>query len=77
MARGDRSVRGKDHLAGDPGHCLIKADSLVLHATANGLQNRKPAVAFVQVKNAGGNPYGAERAKTSNPKQQFLAHTDP
>ncbi len=52
MAGGHWSVSGKDHFAGNPGHGLIKADSLILHATANGLQHREAAVAFVQVQNA-------------------------
>ena len=55
---------------------LVEAQAFVVHAVANRFQHGKPAVAFVQVKNAGRDAHRFERAEAADAKQQFLADSD-
>jgi hypothetical protein len=70
------SVGGENHFPGYPGHGLVKVQSLILHAAANRFQYGKPAVPFVEVKNARGDAHGAESAEASHAEQQFLPDPD-
>ena len=76
VARGHGSVSREHYFARDPRHGLIKAESLVLHAAADRFQNRKSAVAFVEVKNARSDAHCPQRAEASDAQQQFLADTN-
>ena len=72
VTRGHRRVRGKDHLARNLPRGRVEIQAFLFHASANRLEDREAAVAFVQVQNAGRNAHGLERAKTAHAQQQLL-----
>ena len=76
VAGGHGGVGGENRLAGNAADSMIKVDSLTLHAVANRFQHGEPAVAFIQVQNAGGDAHGFEGAETADAQQQFLANPD-
>src|SRR6476646_1491718 len=76
VARGHGSVSREHYFPRDPGHGLIKAESLILHAAVDRFQNGKPAMAFVEVQNSRSDAHGAERAEASHTQKQFLANTN-
>ena len=58
VSGGNGSVRGEGHFARYPWHGLMEIDALLLHAAANGLQHREPAVPFIEVQDARSDPHG-------------------
>ena len=77
MSGRNGSVRGEGHFARNPGHRLMEVDALFLHAAANGLQHREPAVPFIEVQDARSDPHGFQCAETSHAQQQLLADANP
>ena len=57
VSGGHGSVRGEGHFARYPGHGLMEADALFLHAAADGLEHREPAVPFIEVQHARSDPH--------------------
>ena len=76
VAGGHRGVSGENRFAGNAADRMIEADALALHPVANRFQNGEPAMAFVQVQNAGRDAHGFEGAEASDAEQQFLADPD-
>ncbi len=66
-------VRGEDDLAGDLASGLVEGDALFVHAIPNGLEDCEAAVAFVEVKDTGGDAQGVECAETTYSEEEFLA----
>ena len=73
VAGRNRGVSGENRFAGNAANSMIKNDSLALHPVANRFQDGKPAVALIQVQNAGRDAHGFESAEASDAEQQFLA----
>ena len=69
MARRHWCVSCECNFARDVGKGLVEVHAFLLHAGANGFEHREPAVAFVQVQNAGRDSHGFERAKTADAQQ--------
>ena len=67
---------GEDHFARDAGHGFVKAQAFILHAVANRFQHRESAVPFVQMKNAGRDAHGFQRAEAADAQQQLLPDAD-
>ena len=74
MAGGHGSVGGEDHFTGNPRHGLLEADALFFHALANGFEDHKCAMSFVQVQDARGDAERFQSAQTAHAKEQFLMH---
>src|SRR5262249_2115676 len=73
VAGGNGRVSGEYDFARDPAYGFVKADAFFLHTIANGFQNRKCAVAFIEVQHAGRDSHGFQSTKTANTKKQLLA----
>ena len=76
VARRHRRVRGEHHFARNAVHRFVETQAFILHAIANGFEDRKSAVAFVEVQNARRDAHGFQGAKTSHAEQQFLPDSD-
>ncbi len=74
VTRRHRGVGGEDHFPGNLMGGGVEVQAFFLHAIANRLQHGEPAVAFVEVENAGRNAHGLEGAKTADPEQQLLTN---
>jgi hypothetical protein len=72
VSRRHRRVRGKDHLARNLAGSGVEVQAVILHAAANGLEDRESAVALVQVQNARRDAHGFKRAIAAHSQQQLL-----
>ena len=76
VAGGHGGMSGENRFAGNAADGMIEADALALHAVTDRFQHSEPAVAFVQVQNAGRDAHGPEGAEAADAQQQFLADAD-
>jgi hypothetical protein len=70
---GNGRVGGEDDFAGDTRNGIVEIDAFFLHAGADGFEDGESAVAFVKVKDAGGDADGLKSAEATDAEQQFLA----
>ena len=68
-------MSGKHNFTRDAPYGFIEADAFFFDPTTNCFQHRKSAVAFIQVKDAGGDSHGSKGAKSPDAEEQFLADT--
>src|SRR5271168_467412 len=73
VAGGDWGVGGEDDLAGDLAGGLVEGEAFFDHAIANGLEDCEAAVAFVEVKDSGGDSHGSESAEAADAEEELLA----
>src|SRR5579864_7992429 len=69
-------VRGKHYFARNSSHRLVEIQAFFLHATADGLEDGKAAVAFIQVENPRSDAHRLQRTKAADAQQQLLADPD-
>ena len=73
VAGGNGRVRGENDFARNTRHGGVERDAFFLHAGADGFEDDKAAVTFIQVHHAGADAHGFEGAETADAEQQFLA----
>ena len=69
-------VRGKHHFPRNAVDCIVEPQAFILHSIANGFEDRKSAVPFVEVKNARRDAHRFQGTKTSHTEQQLLPDSD-
>jgi hypothetical protein len=72
VAGGDRRVRGEHHLARHARHGLVEPDAFLDHPRADGLEDGKAAVPFVEVQYRRRDAHRPQRLVAADAEQQFV-----
>src|SRR4029077_19016819 len=72
VTRGNRRMGRKHDFARNTGNGTVKIETFLLHAVSNRFKDRKSAVPFVQMENAGGDAHRLQCAESAHTQKQFL-----